>query len=494
MSRETRPTSRAPPRHLSASILSLATSYGTALVAIALTSVLIARLLGSSGIGVYAIASALLWLSAILFDLGIGQGTAYYVARREWRGSDMSLGVVRACAVLGGIGAGATLLAFELLGHLVPGMDWLMAGALAAAIPFALVWRIAPQAALADERFELFALFNSFPALLACPLSVGLALIGGVTWAVVGLAVAFVLTGSVIAVWLLREGHRQRAESRSPAGGTLAVVSFGARAWLSELLQQLNLRADLIMLGAFAGAAASGVYSVALATTGIAWQLTEALAVSVLPRSARLHAESERKEIRSADRDQSDSRVMRHAVLAIPAIATLELLLLLVGIPIFYGPGFHGSIGLGLILLVGSLAFGVGRTALAVVLARGFPNRLVVVGLAVVPASLVAYVLVLPTAGATGAAVVSTCSYLAYSLIGVGFMRATTGIHISAILLPRRFDLDDYRVSLQNLRRALHLRRPTARSGWATDRLAEPVSVQPEQRSLGPERSRAPSG
>ena len=78
----------------------------------------------------------------------------------------------------------------------------------------------------------------------------------------------------------------------------------------------------------------------------------------------------------------------------------------------------------GLILLGGSLAFGVGRTALAVVLARGFPNRLVVVGLAVVPASLVAYVLVLPTAGATGAAVVSTCSYLVYALIGVGFMRA----------------------------------------------------------------------
>ena len=124
---------------------------------------LIARLLGPSGIGVYAIASALLWLSAILFDLGIGQGTAYYVARREWRGSDMSLGVLRACVVLGAIGAGATLLAFELLGHLLPGMDWLMAGALAAAVPFALVWRIAPQAALADERFELFALFNASP-------------------------------------------------------------------------------------------------------------------------------------------------------------------------------------------------------------------------------------------------------------------------------------------------------------------------------------------
>ena len=143
----------------------------------------------------------------------------------------MSLGVLRACAVLGAIGAGATLLAFELLGHLLPGMDWLMAGALAAAVPFALVWRIAPQAALAERAFRAIRAVQRLPSLLACPLSVGLALIGGVKWAVVGLAVAFVLTGSVIAIWLLREGHRQRAESRSPAGGTRAVVSFGARVW-----------------------------------------------------------------------------------------------------------------------------------------------------------------------------------------------------------------------------------------------------------------------
>ena len=175
--------------------------------------------------------------------------------------------------------------------------------------------------------------------------------------------------------------------------------------------------------------------------------------------------------------------VVRHAVLAMPAITAVESLLLLIGIPLLYGAGFHASIGLGLILLGGSLAFGVGRTALAVVLARGFPNRLVVVGLAVVPASLVAYVLVLPTAGATGAAVVSTCSYLVYALIGVAFLHARdNGIHFSAILVPRAFDLDDYRVPLQNLRQKLNGRWPTPRSGWATNRLAERVSVQPKRR------------
>lgn len=465
MNRETRPIPGAPRRHLSASVLSLAVSNGAALAAIALTSVVIARLLGSSGIGTYAIANALLWLSTILFDLGIGQGTAYYVARGEWRGWDLSLGVLRACVALGAIGAGLMLIAFALLGHLVPGMDWLMAIALAAALPFALVWRTGPQAALAHERFELSALFNSSPALLACPLSIVLAVAGGTRWAVVGLAIAFILSGCLIAVWLLREGHPRRGESRSPAGGTFAVVSFGARAWLSELLQQLNLRADLILLGAFAGAAESGVYSVALSTTGIAWQLTEALAISALPRSARMGAESEREEITRAERDLSDSRVVRHAVLAIPAVAIAELLLLLVGIPVFYGPDFQRSIELGFILVIGSLAFGVGRTALAVVLARGFPNRILAVGLVVVPATVLAYVLVLPAAGATGAAIVSSCSYLALTLIGVGVLRATTGIAMPTIILPRSLDLDDYRVSLQKLRQALHARWPPSRSG-----------------------------
>jgi O-antigen/teichoic acid export membrane protein len=388
----------------------------------------------------------------VLFELGVSQGAAYYVAREEWRGPAMVRGVLGACVGLGSAAALTGVVAFAAFGDEVPGMTWPMAVSLSLSMPFALMWRIGPQVALAEERFELFALFDSSAMLIASPTSIIGGAIWGVEGAVIGLAVAFALSGTAIALWLVRSAGRGR-DSAAPRGGLRSVISLGSRAWGSELLQQVNQRADLIVLGGFAGAAQSGVYSVALSTTGIAWLMTEAFAVSALPRSARLQAQSERAELTAEESDESDSRVLRHAVLVIPAVAVFEALLLVVGIPIFYGSHFHRSIGLGFILLGGSLGLGVGKVALSVLLARGYGNRVLAIGLAIVPATLVAYLLVIPSGGATGAAIVSTVSYLMFSALAVEVLAASTRIPVSRMVVPQTTDVNDYREALSRIRR-----------------------------------------
>jgi O-antigen/teichoic acid export membrane protein len=438
-------------RHLSGSILSVGVSRGATLVAVAVTSIAITRMLGPSGIGTYAISFALLYVFTVLFEVGISQGTAYYVGRGEWSGRALGRGVILACLALGTAAGIAALLAYAAFGDHVPGMTWGMALALAIAMPFSLLWRTGPQAALGQERFELFALFDSAAMLIACPLSIGGA-IAGTAWAVIGMSAAMVITGTLIAAWLLRSGEAA-GHVAAPPRGMRSVVSLGSRAWGSELLQQVNLRADLVLLGGFAGAAEGGVYSVALSTTSIAWILTEAFAISALPRSARLQAETERAVLEPTVRDSSDSRILRHAVLVIPAVAAMEAVLLLVGLPIFYGSAFHRSIGLGFILLAGSLTLGVGRAALSMLLARGFANRVLAVGLAVVPVTVIAYVLAIPSGGATAAAIVSSGSYLAYTLLAVAVFSISTGISYGSLLVPGRADVDDYRQALARLSR-----------------------------------------
>ena len=301
-----------------------------------------------------------------------------------------------------------------------------------------------PQAALAQERFEVFALLDSSPALLACPVSIAAAILTDTEGAVIALAAAMVLSGAVGAGWLLIGPGRSQRHS-SPPGGPRAVLSFGLRAWASELLTQLNLRADLVLVGVFAGAAQSGVYSVALSTTSIAWTLTAAFAISALPRSARLHAQSEQALLDSAHRDASDARVMRHTMLVIPPLAIGELLLLFVGIPLFYGADFHHSIDLGLILLPGSLLLGVGLAAVAMLLARRRTGLVLRVGLAVVPATVLAYALLIPSGGADVAAIVSSISYVACAVLAVLALRSVSGFKIRELLLPGRADLEDYR-------------------------------------------------
>jgi len=431
-------------RHLSGSILSVGASRGASLVAIALTSVAITRLLGPAGIGAYAIAAALLFVFTVAFELGLPQALAYYAGREEWSGRPLARGTIGACLALSVPGAAAMLGGYALFGDSAPGITWPMALALALALPFSLLWRIGPQAALAQERFETFALLDSSPALLACPISIAAAALTGTEGAVIGFAASMVLSGTGIAAWLMaRSGEAHR--DASPPGGPRAVLAYGTRAWASEVLTQVNLRVDLVLLGAYAGAAEAGIYSVALSTTSVAWVLTAAFAISALPRSARLHAEHGRFALGAADRDASDTRTIRHTVLVIPAVAAAELLLLGVGIPLFYGADFHRSIGLGLILLPGSLLLGVGMAAVAILLGRGRTGLVLRVGLAVVPATIAAYAIAIPTGGASGAAIVSSASYAAYAALSLLALRRASGLGARELLRPRRADVEDYR-------------------------------------------------
>jgi len=430
-------------RHLSGSILSVGASRGASLAAIALASIVVARIVGAAGIGAYAIAHALLFVFTVLFELGLPQALAYYAARDEWSGRRLSHGVIFSCFALAVPGCAAMLGGFALLGDSLPEITWPMAIALTASLPFSLLWRIGPQAALAQERFEAFAVLDSSPALLLCPTSIAGAAIAGTDGAVIGLAVATIGSGAAIAGWLL-VNSRDTPASTSPPGGARSVLAFGLPAWGSELLMQINLRVDLILVGLYAGAAQGGIYSVALSTTSIAWVVTAAFAISALPRSARLHAQSERDLIDPVQRDVMDARTTRHAVLFAPVAAVGIALLLTIGIPLFYGTAFHRSIGFGLILLPGSVMLGLGMAAVAILLGRGHTARVLRVCLAVVPATAVAYLIAIPSGGAVGAAIISSASYLTFTALAVLELRAASGLTVRELLLPRAEDVRDY--------------------------------------------------
>src|SRR5262249_8125718 len=109
-------------RHLSGSIMSVGASRGAALVIIALNSVVIARMLGPSGIGTFAVANALLFVFTVLFELGLPQALAYFVGRGEWSGRPLAREIVGAAFLISVPGAAVTLGSFP-AGQLGTGHD-----------------------------------------------------------------------------------------------------------------------------------------------------------------------------------------------------------------------------------------------------------------------------------------------------------------------------------------------------------------------------------
>jgi O-antigen/teichoic acid export membrane protein len=435
-------------RHLGGGVLASTASQVATLVATALTSVLIARILGADGLGAFALAASFAGISLLVVGLGVKQGIVVLVGSGSWPLRAVAADLILPLLALGALGAALVVGAYELLRD--SALDPIPADVvpvLAAATVFGLASQWSWSLALALERYEAYALvFVAAPA-ATLVLAPGLAAPFGVEGAIVGMAAGQAAAGLLGVGWALGSGTgwRRRESAAGRRDRLRSAFRFGIQSWSSEILRYSNLRLDLFVLAAFASAAQVGKYSVAVAVAGIGLILPAALATAVLPRTARLRGASLRGEVAIDDADLSDARACRHTVLMLPLSALVVSILLVAGIPVLYGGEFHRSIALGLVLLPGVLLLGLAQVMTSIVQGRGRPDYALYAVLLTGPPTVAAYLLVIPDAGAMGAAVVSLCSYAASAVVAFFFFRRTTGIDGRTAFLPRGEELRAYR-------------------------------------------------
>jgi stage V sporulation protein B len=424
--------------------LALVVSFG----ALGLNSISISRIEGADGAGLIALSTQFIFLATFVAGAGLRTSVAYRVSARLWSPRSAVRGALVASFILGVIGGGLGMGAYALLrDSAMSEFSFAMAGSLMVALPFALAWWILPAIPLACELFEEYALLTiSAPmcVLLACP---AMALIGGQTGAVIGFAAGWTLGGLVTVAWAVRYSRRRDA-ARGPDRRLREAGGFGARAWVNDLFQLINLRPDLFILSAYVGVSDTGVYAVTVSITSLVWIVSQPLASVVLPRIASIGAEEAGMPQILAS---SSVSAVRHAVV-VSVVATLLVIPILALAPLVWGPGFHQTLDLGLIMLPGVALLGVGRVMVAAFTGRGAANHALLVGLVSFPLTLIAFLLVIPDHGSTGAAIVSCCSYVIVSLLSAVLFFRSTRTPLSAALIPRAEDLRDYVDLAQRIR------------------------------------------
>jgi O-antigen/teichoic acid export membrane protein len=351
-------------------------------------------------------------------------------------------GALIASLCLGVVGAALGMALYALLrDSALADFNLAMAASLMAALPFALAWWIVPAVPLARERFEAYALLTfSAPlsVVLLCPIC---ALAAGKTGAVIGFAAGWALGGVIATVWASR--FARRAEARDgPEHSVREAGGFGARAWVNDLFQLVNLRPDLFILTAYYGVADTGVYAVTVSITSLVWIVSQPLASIVLPRNAMVAAASD-PGLTPVIPPARQGAAVRHAVL-ISAAAAIAVVPILALAPLVWGPGFGRTLSLGLILLPGVALLGVGRVMVAAFTGEGAANEALFVGLVSFPLTFIAFLLVIPDHGSTGAAIVSCCSYVVASLLAAYLFLRAPGHSPRTALIPRAADLRDY--------------------------------------------------
>jgi len=408
------------------------------------TSVILARVLGPEGRGIYALAVLLPSLIVTFGNLGIGPATVYYVARGEFRREEILGNNVLLSAGIGSIGVLAGLVVVLFFREAIfPGVALgylLLALLLVPAQVFSSYVRYVLLGAQRIKEFNYVQIAHSILFLGFIALAL-LGLRAGVTGAIVAALLSWLLVDLLVFRFALRvSGGIDLKPNRAYIK---QATTYGVQAHLANILGFLNYRVDMFLVNGFLGPAAVGLYAVGVGLVEKLWMISHAASTVLFPRVAAENEEQRRKEF---------TPLVARTVLWITALGALVLALVARWIVLLlYSEAFLPAVGALQALLVGIVALSAGRVLSNDIAGRGFPGLNIYSGLAAVATNIALNLLWIPRYGIVGAAWASTASYTVLFLVALFFYCRLSGNSWTKVLLPQRGDWALYRRTAASL-------------------------------------------
>jgi O-antigen/teichoic acid export membrane protein len=390
----------------------------------------LARALGPAERGAIAYFTTVALMAAILCAGGLREAASVYIAREaEHRGS-IATNTLLAGAVLTMIAAAIVCGVLLALPGLHPealsrGNVALLAAGIAAASLLNLGYSLSLGLGLFRQQAILQPLYVwTYAALLA------------VVWWAHGLTVT-----SAALIWIFGQllgGVLMTALALRRVGlGRIDVElqrrtwHFGVRAWIGSLSTFLNFRIDQVIMGAISTNAALGVYAVAVNASEVELYVPQSVSNSLIPIIAAT-AEEERTE--------RTLRAFRLVVLVTAAGAVAALALGPFLLPLVFGDAFRGSVAPFLWLVPGGIGFVASSIFSAGLAASASPGRSSVGPFVSLVVGVVLDFALIPTHGATGAAIAATAAFLTGGGAAAFVFARTYGLSWR-LLVPQREDL-----------------------------------------------------
>jgi len=379
--------------------------------------IIVAHWLGAEGVGQLAVINVAVATIVQLGSFGLPSSNTYFIAQDQAR--------FRAAAVnslIFALGVGSILaLALSAVASLRP--DWFgfvspkLIHIAAVSIPFQLIGLIGLNILLVlgklrefnllDLAGQLFVLINAVLVLLL--------LKQGLTTLVILNTAASILVSAVVVLLVI--SAKNLAQSRWRADVTLLrrMITYGLKFHISIIAAAIIIRADLLVVNHFRGAAEAGVYSVASQFALLLMLLPGVIATLLFPRVT-----SEQDA-----RGETTCQVSRYTTLVmfLCCIAAVPFSLLL---PLIYGLAFTDATTLLWILLPGVYLMGLESVLVQHFNALGLPPAIPLYWLATLALNLVLVFALVPRYGAQGAAIASSISYaMIFALVALHFHTST---------------------------------------------------------------------
>ncbi len=374
-----------------------------------LTGALLARALGPSDRGAFAVISLVPSVLALLAGSGIGLANTYYAGKRREQAGDMASNSL----ILGLVSGTVSILLFAVLlsgfgQTLFKGVEPSYLQLAVCAVPFLLINGYLLSLLRGMDRIREWNLFNVLRGGLW-------AIVAGAALLVfhaglVGVVLGNFLVTVIVTLGVLLTVHK---EARPRLRLNLTVLrdqlNFGLKGYLASLFQFMNYRLDVFLVNYFVGTAQTGFYVVAVSTAELVWYISRSAETVFFPR------------VTKASREGANWLTPRvcSTVLMLSAAAALGLLLLAKPIVVLvFGEAYLPSVLPLVLLLPGVLVFAPsGVLTNYIVGAHGLPIVATCKTLVSLLVTILLDLLLIPRYGIAGAAIATTCSYTTNALI-----------------------------------------------------------------------------
>jgi len=407
--------------------------------------IVLARILGPSDRGVYALLALIPAISVMFCSLGIEIANVYFSANKKYELRDIASNSLMAGISLGLV----VILLFWGLSNVPAFQDFLRQKGIELtylwvamlALPFLLLQSFFSRILLGREEIVKFNAINISQNILQMAL-IALLMVGlvqglrGAIWA---------YTITIIIVALLAILYVRRL---TPVGLSInrnlfkESIRYGGIGYLGNAAQYLSYRIDMIVMAYFLSSAAIGYYSIAVGIAERLWMIPSSLAIVLFPRISAI-SDNQANEL--------TPKVARHTLFV---VFVFSLMLLALGKPlilILFGADFMPSVIPLLILLPGVVAFSVSKVISSDLSGRGRPIFGAAASFASLAVNVALNLYLIPRWGISGAAFSSSVSYSVTAAIMVAAFVRLTQTPLTDVLL---FKVDDLRVYLDMVLKA----------------------------------------
>jgi O-antigen/teichoic acid export membrane protein len=405
-------------------------TYGARLLVVAVTfatAVVIARELGPTGRGFYAVAAAVGAIGVQFSNLGLHLSNTYYVARDRALlpaliGNTLAVVcVVCVFTVLGGVG-------FVFWPKLSPVHGALLLLALAS-VPVGLAYLLAQGLLLGVNEVRAYNQIECASKLLVLALICVPALVHRGT-----VELFFGMTLSSVMLSFLWALSRLKRVSMVPPALSLAVfrqtISTGINAYMILFFGFLVLRIDLLMVKYILGATEAGYYSISQVLAENTMMFPVVVGSLLFPKLSATKEKEER--VRLANKAVLVTAALMLPVVVIAALAAGPI------ISFAFGRNFLPAVAPFALLMPGSYFLGIETVMVQFLNSEGFPPIIVVAWVADTIINIALNFWAIPRYGIAGASIVSSvCYFLMFVIVSAVVWKRNYARGPAAVCVPQ---------------------------------------------------------